>query len=179
MSEACAHERHDERGPTAPGKVSDDELFEHLQRSMGKKMATALRKSGQFTQILEATGKGLRAAEAAEGERPPLVSVIHHALMSVLSKGAQSTDFAAMTGALEQLESMHLGTAEGEGKQDSDAVLEGVLAQLKTLFHAEPIRLEKPKVGRNDPCPCGAHKSNGTPVKFKNCCQKKRLQKEE
>ena len=25
------------------------------------------------------------------------------------------------------------------------------------------------KVGRNDPCPCGAKKEDGTPVKFKNC----------
>jgi preprotein translocase subunit SecA len=26
-----------------------------------------------------------------------------------------------------------------------------------------------PKVGRNDPCPCGATKSDGKPVKYKNC----------
>ena len=26
-----------------------------------------------------------------------------------------------------------------------------------------------PKVGRNDPCPCGAKKENGEPVKYKNC----------
>jgi len=24
-------------------------------------------------------------------------------------------------------------------------------------------------IGRNDPCPCGAKKSDGTPVKYKNC----------
>lgn len=26
-----------------------------------------------------------------------------------------------------------------------------------------------PKVGRNDPCPCGALKSDGTPIKYKKC----------
>jgi preprotein translocase subunit SecA len=26
------------------------------------------------------------------------------------------------------------------------------------------------KVGRNDPCPCGSKKPDGTPVKYKNCC---------
>ena len=26
-----------------------------------------------------------------------------------------------------------------------------------------------PKVGRNDPCPCGAKKSDGTPIKYKHC----------
>jgi uncharacterized protein YecA (UPF0149 family) len=28
----------------------------------------------------------------------------------------------------------------------------------------EPIRRDKPKVGRNDPCPCGSGK------KYKKCC---------
>jgi len=27
--------------------------------------------------------------------------------------------------------------------------------------------------GRNDPCPCGRTRSDGTPVKYKNCCMKK------
>lgn len=26
------------------------------------------------------------------------------------------------------------------------------------------------KVGRNEPCPCGAKKADGSPVKFKKCC---------
>ena len=26
-----------------------------------------------------------------------------------------------------------------------------------------------PKVGRNDPCPCGAKRPDGTPVKYKKC----------
>jgi uncharacterized protein YecA (UPF0149 family) len=30
--------------------------------------------------------------------------------------------------------------------------------------HAEPFRRETPKVGRNDPCPCGSGK------KYKKCC---------
>jgi len=33
----------------------------------------------------------------------------------------------------------------------------------------QPIRKEA-KVGRNDPCPCGKLKPDGTPVKYKNCC---------
>lgn len=28
----------------------------------------------------------------------------------------------------------------------------------------------KHKVGRNDPCPCGATKADGTPLKYKHCC---------
>ncbi|MDR2501914.1 MAG: preprotein translocase subunit SecA [Oscillospiraceae bacterium] len=32
----------------------------------------------------------------------------------------------------------------------------------------QPVRASA-KVGRNDPCPCGAKKPDGTPVKYKNC----------
>lgn len=33
--------------------------------------------------------------------------------------------------------------------------------------------LRKKKVGRNDPCPCGATKPDGTPKKYKHCCYPK------
>ncbi len=35
-----------------------------------------------------------------------------------------------------------------------------------TVFGKEPVRRESPKVGRNDPCPCGSGK------KYKKCCAK-------
>ncbi|MCK9379079.1 MAG: preprotein translocase subunit SecA [Candidatus Moranbacteria bacterium] len=35
----------------------------------------------------------------------------------------------------------------------------------------KPIHIEK-LPGRNDPCPCGAKKEDGTPKKYKNCCGK-------
>ncbi|PJC28213.1 hypothetical protein CO054_01270, partial [Candidatus Shapirobacteria bacterium CG_4_9_14_0_2_um_filter_39_11] len=31
----------------------------------------------------------------------------------------------------------------------------------------------KKKIGRNDPCPCGATKPDGTPKKYKHCCYPK------
>ena len=34
-------------------------------------------------------------------------------------------------------------------------------------FKQETVRRDRPKVGRNDPCPCGSGK------KYKNCCMKK------
>jgi len=36
---------------------------------------------------------------------------------------------------------------------------------------SSPI-INKYKVGRNDPCPCGAKKEDGTPKKYKHCCGK-------
>ncbi|HUU68730.1 MAG TPA: hypothetical protein VM186_04360, partial [Planctomycetota bacterium] len=39
---------------------------------------------------------------------------------------------------------------------------------------AQPAPLRAQKMpGRNDPCPCGKKKPDGTPVKYKNCCMKK------
>ncbi len=42
----------------------------------------------------------------------------------------------------------------------------------KTILKNEEIKKFGHKVGRNDPCPCGATKEDGTPIKYKNCCGK-------
>ena len=42
-----------------------------------------------------------------------------------------------------------------------------VLKEIKASNRQEPIVNTKPKIGRNDPCPCGSGK------KYKNCCMKK------
>ena len=46
-----------------------------------------------------------------------------------------------------------------------------VLAQRYKDAHTQKVR-EYQKIGRNDPCPCGAVDENGKPVKYKNCCLK-------
>lgn len=38
---------------------------------------------------------------------------------------------------------------------------------------ARPAVARKKKIGRNDPCPCGATRSDGTPKKYKHCCYPK------
>ena len=35
----------------------------------------------------------------------------------------------------------------------------------------QPVRVEK-KIGRNEPCPCGRIRDDGSPIKYKNCCGK-------
>jgi len=42
----------------------------------------------------------------------------------------------------------------------------------KTILKNKEIKKFGHKVGRNDPCPCGATKEDGTPIKYKNCCGK-------
>jgi uncharacterized protein YecA (UPF0149 family) len=49
-----------------------------------------------------------------------------------------------------------------KNKKDAEdkAMLDNVVKTLKSFK----------KVGRNEPCPCGAKKADGSPVKFKKCC---------
>ncbi|PIS32163.1 preprotein translocase subunit SecA [Candidatus Peregrinibacteria bacterium CG08_land_8_20_14_0_20_41_10] len=49
---------------------------------------------------------------------------------------------------------------------------EGVVTPVKVVKANETVTREGPKVGRNDPCPCGAKRLDGTPKKYKNCCGK-------
>jgi preprotein translocase subunit SecA len=51
------------------------------------------------------------------------------------------------------------------GKNPSDMVTEATDAMAKAQARAKPVRTG-PKVGRNDPCPCGSGK------KYKHCCGK-------
>ncbi|MDD3284615.1 MAG: preprotein translocase subunit SecA [Patescibacteria group bacterium] len=42
----------------------------------------------------------------------------------------------------------------------------------KSVLKNDEVKKFGHKVGRNDDCPCGAKKEDGTPVKYKNCCGK-------
>ena len=37
-------------------------------------------------------------------------------------------------------------------------------------MRTKPVLRDYKKIGRNDPCPCGAVDENGKPKKYKNCC---------
>ncbi|MCD4761302.1 preprotein translocase subunit SecA, partial [bacterium] len=66
----------------------------------------------------------------------------------------------------------------GEAQKRFDEQKSGYSAYAKQIQEREaqkPLETSKPrddsgnKVGRNDPCPCGAKKDNGKPIKYKNC----------
>lgn len=71
-------------------------------------------------------------------------------------------DQEEMGAVLEELHEEWLGTPRQtlEGKMPSELLAGGRLLPRKV----ETIRRESPKVGRNDPCPCGSGR------KFKKCC---------
>jgi len=50
-----------------------------------------------------------------------------------------------------------------------DAMRENAMQKEAQKNIQQPVKSEGPKVGRNDPCPCGAKKPDGRPVKYKHC----------
>lgn len=59
-------------------------------------------------------------------------------------------------------------------KAYKDCHMQGVINLLREMeSKLKPeIKNRIVKPGRNDPCPCGKKKENGTPVKFKKCCER-------
>lgn len=49
--------------------------------------------------------------------------------------------------------------------------MDGILITDRQVEVKPSVRVTE-KVARNDPCPCGATKSDGTPLKYKKCCGK-------
>lgn len=45
-----------------------------------------------------------------------------------------------------------------------------MIERLMKYQNRKPSVREYNKIGRNDPCPCGAVDENGKPKKYKNCC---------
>jgi preprotein translocase subunit SecA len=56
--------------------------------------------------------------------------------------------------------------AAQEGGGSADPGAEAAMNAALSAAHAAPVKRDAPKVGRNDPCPCGSGK------KFKKCCGK-------
>jgi preprotein translocase subunit SecA len=63
----------------------------------------------------------------------------------------------------------------------ADRILKVRMAKTKPISQRIVVReniipgekkVEGEKVGRNDPCPCGAKRADGQPMKYKNCCGK-------
>jgi tetratricopeptide (TPR) repeat protein len=56
------------------------------------------------------------------------------------------------------------GVFEQQGRNDKVAEITAALAKIQAGAASTPVKRADPKVGRNDPCPCGSGK------KFKKCC---------
>ena len=115
------------------------EMMDYLRGSVN------LRAYGQRDPLVEYKREGLRLfKEMQEAINDQIFKLIPH-----IGAGA----FVAEEEKLKETQK-HMKVAGAEGSTD-----------------ANPINISRSKndVGRNDPCPCGAKKADGTPVKYKNC----------
>ena len=69
-----------------------------------------------------------------------------------------------------QTVAQQFGNASGDFVSKSMAQASKTETHDKTALKNEEVQKFGHKVGRNDPCPCGATKEDGTPIKYKNCC---------
>jgi preprotein translocase subunit SecA len=110
-------------------------------------------------------GIGLRAY----GQRDPLVEYKkesyykYHQLLEEIRKSIVNAVFKISIQQSSVAEAM-----EDEGKKPKEIKLAGPAKE----GDAGGVQEFDEKVGRNDPCPCGAKKSDGTPIKYKHCCGK-------
>jgi preprotein translocase subunit SecA len=76
---------------------------------------------------------------------------------------AQHNEAASLVGGQQSQEYQHSASSQINGDQARRGVANGTMQQ-HTQAQSVTIRRTQPKVGRNDPCPCGSGK------KYKNCC---------
>ncbi|MDD2708972.1 MAG: preprotein translocase subunit SecA [Verrucomicrobiae bacterium] len=143
-----------------------DELWqEHLYNMDGLRTGIGLRSYGQRDPLLEYKQEAYKLFEE-------LMANIDQEVVSNLFRSASSLEaFEKFLASLpKQLihEDAPSGfnqavaqARENQGKREADAAVEEAIQKAAT-----PVRRDMPKVGRNEPCPCGSGK------KYKNCCGK-------
>ncbi len=151
-------------------RVIDQEWMEHLYEMDRLKEGIGLRSYGQRDPLIEYKREALEAFEAMLGR------VAAASLRAILSAQLQPNIAASAAPRAIQAREMksdtvgmglEVGAAQGAGgaTQASGRGPAGMRAPARRdpTQRAEPIRREMPKVGRNDPCPCGSGK------KYKHC----------
>jgi len=124
----------------------DDLWMEHLAAMDYLREGISLRAYGQKDPIVEYKKE---AYEMFQGMMAALQAEVTQIVMSVVPEEAQRWAHARLRS---RLRSMQLHWADGGGNGSAAT---------------SPPERREPKVGRNDPCPCGSGK------KYKNCCMRK------
>lgn len=92
-----------------------------------------------------------------------LISTINREVSTLLFKGGLKTEEQVKEGQIEKTDMKGMKASKDEiAAGTADSLPESEIPQQQPVEKKEPIRVG-PKIGRNDPCPCGSGK------KFKNC----------
>ncbi len=133
--------------------------MEHLDHMQALREAVSLQGYGQKDPLVEYKREGYQAFEKllASIDQGTLQTLFH---LEFKPKEAENLLIQerpkSMLTNKEEIENAIVGDANF--KEEKPTVV-----KTKGTVKAEPT------VGRNDPCPCGAKKEDGTPVKYKNC----------
>ena len=113
------------------------------------------------------------------GQRDPLIEYKREAfqmfsfLLENIRQTIVSTIFRiSIVSAPESQEQKNLSFKGGEEQEQFASVKNAKAEGAKQESAPQKPIVNENKVGRNDPCPCGAKKADGTPKKYKHCCGK-------
>lgn len=134
--------------------------------------ATALMRSrysayalGAVDYLYKTSGSKVRKEFDAESSRKWAESATWTGIEIISEEGGGADD---ETGVIEFIAHYSVKDSEFNHHERAEfAKVDGVWRFIDgRIFGTDPIRRDEPKVGRNDPCPCGSGK------KFKKCCAK-------
>ncbi len=158
-------------------KIVDQEWMDHLYEMDRLKEGIGLRSYAQRDPLIEYKREGLEAFATMLGRvAEQSLRMIVTAQVRVDEAARVPVQMAQAQGREIKSDAVGLGYTAGEGARARRAGVEAGTARAgavsglaprqrreATAGKAQPLRREAPKVGRNDPCPCGSGK------KYKHC----------
>ena len=146
-------------------QIIDTKWKDHLYAMDSLREGIGLRAYGQRDPLVE------YKREAFEMFSQMIASIEEEAVETLFKlQAAKPERFKGVFSSVSQ-ELLHPEAAKFERPLQEEAAPEGKSASALPSFKHKPIQSTHLKVGRNDPCPCGAKDPvTGAPIKFKKCC---------
>ncbi len=160
LRQSVQNASYEQKDPLLIYKLESFNLFKTMINTMNAKAVSILMR-GQIP-VAEAPAQ---PQQAPQGNATPHVA--GHGNVSVSPNAPSAAPVPAVSPAEPQRrENYSKYTAHKEDYPGQDAQRQAARAQQGERRIVSPIKHTEPKVGRNDPCPCGSGK------KYKNCCGK-------
>lgn len=139
-------------------QITDMFWVEHLEAMDYLRGSVNLRAYGQRDPLVEYKKEGLKLfKEMQENIDAEILKILPNLNFGGLNVAAVTPDQKKLKEVHE--EALIISGGDGSNKAAGES---GAKPANGSVVAAE-------RIGRNDPCPCGAKKSDGTPVKYKNC----------
>ena len=145
----------------APLRIIDTKWKDHLYDMDKMKEGVGLRAYGQKDPLVEYKKEGFRMfMEMLDSINEETLKIIYRAQIRISTPSLEAMSAAKMN--LVHQEATNMGLAGAGGEQDLPESMKPK-SMLPRAGKRQPVKHELPKVGRNEPCPCGSGK------KYKQC----------